>query len=266
MSLRRTFLLSSLFNFRTASPNIRMGSTLSSKHEDTGIMEGYKAWKAMGEGGTSHTWAGYMSQLSAEKTMAFPADDTIKPGFYDKPEKRATGWKRATEEQRANARKSFFKESLPVRQGPRARAKPFVYPQRERNAADPQDPEVKKTYMDAFNNLGEINAESTEWKTSALEKHGQALFIKRSLPLTPLAGPTSREICHIHGTDLSGHVTLSFKDAEEVISKGWGERHRLSGTDWIHLGYTLLYVPNTVEETQTLIKIYQAGIDYMKSG
>ncbi|KAI2622403.1 hypothetical protein GGR54DRAFT_629940 [Hypoxylon sp. NC1633] len=243
-----------------------MGSTLSSKHDDASVIEGYKAWKAMGEGGTSHSWAGYMSQVSAEKTMAFPADDTIKPGFYDKPEKLATGWKKATEEQRANARKSFLKEPLPVRPGPRARAKPFVYPQRERNAADPQDPALKQAYMDAFNNLGEINEAFTEWKTSALEKHGQALFTKRSVPLTPLAGPTSREICHIHGTDMSGHVTLSFKDAEEVISKGWGERHRLSGTDWIHIGYTMLYVPNTIEETQILVKVFQAGIDYMKSG
>lgn len=144
MSLRRAFLFSNLFSIRTVSSTARMGSTLSSKHEDSGLMEGYKAWKAMGEGGTSHSWAGYMSQVSAEKTMAFGADDTIKPGFYDKPEKLATGWRRATEEQRANARKSFFKEPLPVRPGPRARAKPFVYPQRERNAADPQDPAVKK--------------------------------------------------------------------------------------------------------------------------
>ncbi|OTA94995.1 hypothetical protein M434DRAFT_394204 [Hypoxylon sp. CO27-5] len=244
-----------------------MSSTLSTKQKDAGLMEGFKQWKAMGEGGTSHTWAGYMSNLSAEKTMAFGVDDTIKPGFYDNPKKRATGWRKATDEQKANAQKSFLKEPLPVRPGPRARAKRFVYPQRERNAADPQNPVVKQAYLDAFNNkLGEINAESTEWKTSALEKHGRALFIKPSLPLTPLAGPTSREICHIHGTDLSGHVTLSFKDAEEVISKGWGERHRLSGTDWIHLGYTMLYVPNTVEETDILIRIYQAGIDYMKSG
>ncbi|OTB02668.1 hypothetical protein M426DRAFT_24455 [Hypoxylon sp. CI-4A] len=243
-----------------------MSSTSSSSHQDADMMEGYKQWKAMGEGGTSHSWAGYMSQLSAEKTMAFPADDTIKPGFYNEPEKLATGWRKATEEQRANARRSFFKEPLPVRQGPRARAKPFVYPQRERNAADPQPPDVKQAYMEAFQGLGEVNEKSTEWKTSALEKHGQALFTKRSIPLTPLAGPTYREICHIHGTDLSGHVTLSFTDAEEVISKGWGERHRLSGTDWIHLGYTMLYVPNTVEETEILIKIHQSGIDYMKSG
>lgn len=65
---------------------------------------------------------------------------------------------------------------------------------------------------------------------------------------------------------MSGHVTLSFADAEEVIAKGWGERHRLSGTDWIHLGYTMVYVPRTVGETEVLCRIFKAGVDFMKSG
>ncbi|KAK6949633.1 hypothetical protein Daesc_009716 [Daldinia eschscholtzii] len=197
-------------------------------------MEDYRQWKAMGQGGTSLDWTGYMSQVSAAETQAFGADETIEPGFYDDPEKRATGWKKATEQQKANSLKSFLKETLPA-------------------------------YLESFNRLGEINTD-TEWKTSILEKHGQALFVKDSVPLSPLVAPASREICHIHGTDLSGHVTLSFVDAAEVISKGWGERHRLSGTDWVHLGFTMLYVPNTVEETEILINIFQAGIDYMKSG
>lgn len=116
-----------------------------------------------------------------------------------------------------------------------------------------------------FDQLARENKRSTEWKTSCLEKHGKALFIRSSIPLSPLAGPTQGEICHIHGTDLSSHVTLSFPDAEEIIAKGWGERHRLSGTDWIHLGYTMVYVPNSVEEVEAFRKIFQAGIDYMKS-
>ena len=65
---------------------------------------------------------------------------------------------------------------------------------------------------------------------------------------------------------MSGHVTLSFADAQEVIAKGWGERHRLSGTDWIHLGYTMVYVPRTVEEAEVICRIFQAGIDFMRSG
>ncbi|KAI1084688.1 hypothetical protein F5B20DRAFT_576010 [Whalleya microplaca] len=242
-------------------------ATLPSKHSaDPKMLEDYRRWKAMGEGGTRHNWMGYLSQYSTGKTMAFGPDDTIKPGFYSNPKKFATGWSKATEAQKANANQSFLKEPLLERPGPRARAKPFVYPQRERNAADPQDPEVKQAYLAAFEQLGKTNEGFTEWKTSALEKHGRALFLQDSVPLTPLAGPTQREICHIHSTDMSGHVTLSFVDAEEVISKGWGERHRLSGTDWIHIGFTMLYVPNTIEEAAVLTRIHQAGIDYMRSG
>lgn len=121
-------------------------------------------------------------------------------------------------------------------------------------------------YQTAFENLGEKNKDCTEWKTSALEKHGTALFLMPFIPLTPLASPTQREICHIHTSDMSGHVTLSFADAQEVIAKGWGERHRLSGTEWIHLGYTMVYVPRSVEEVDVFMRIFQAGVDYMRSG
>lgn len=60
-------------------------------------------------------------------------------------------------------------------------------------------------------------------------------------------------------------MTLSFADAEEVIVKGWGERHRLSGTDLIHLGYTMVYVPRSVAETEVLQRIFQAGVEFMKA-
>ncbi|KAI0007234.1 hypothetical protein F4779DRAFT_629265 [Xylariaceae sp. FL0662B] len=230
------------------------------------MIEDYRRWKAMGEGGTRHNWLGYLSQCTLGKAMAFGPDDTITPGFYSNPKKLATGWSKATEAQKANATKSFMKEPLPTRPGPRARAKPFIYPQRERNAADPQSPELKQAYLGAFEQLSKTNEGFTEWKTSALEKHGRALFLKDEVPLTPLAATTQREICHIHTSDTSGHVTLSFVDAEEVIGKGWGERHRLSGTSWIHLGLVMLYVPNTVDEIPVFTRIYQAGIDYMRSG
>ena len=65
---------------------------------------------------------------------------------------------------------------------------------------------------------------------------------------------------------MSGHVTVSFSDAEEVFGKGLGERHKLSGTDCIHLGYARVYVQRNVEETEVLSRTYQAGVDYMKSG
>ena len=97
-----------------------------------------------------------------------------------------------------------------------------------------------------------------------MEKRGKALFLKADLPLRQLAAPNKREICHIHTSDMSAHVTLSFADAQEVISKGFGERHRLSGTRMLPLGYTMLYVPRSIEEVDVLVEIFQAGIDYMR--
>ena len=90
------------------------------------------------------------------------------------------------------------------------------------------------------------------------------MFVKSSDRESPLTAPCKGEICHIHTSDKSAHVTLSFADAEEVIAKGWGERHRLSGTECIHLGYTMVYVPRSVKETEVMGKIFQPSIDYMR--
>lgn len=141
-----------------------------------------------------------------------------------------------------------------------------MFTQRERNAADPLNPDVKEAYEKGYHQLGLDNAGTTEWKTSVLEKHGVALVLNMTILLSPLAAPSKREICHIYTSDMSGYVTLSWVDAQEVIEKGWGERHRLSGTDLIHLGYTMVYVPGSIEESEIICRIFQAGVDYMKSG
>lgn len=107
-----------------------------------GMIEDYKNWRAMGEGGTAPNWAGYLSCISAEKSMAFK--DTIGPEMYRRPEKYATGWSKASPSQKAASQRSFLKDPLPQREGPRSRAKRYVYPQRERNAAEYLDPEIKE--------------------------------------------------------------------------------------------------------------------------
>jgi hypothetical protein len=49
----------------------------------------FEEWKAMGEGGLSPTWEGYLSVLDAEKKIAF--HDTLSPAIYNRPELYATG-------------------------------------------------------------------------------------------------------------------------------------------------------------------------------
>ena len=121
----------------------RMASSTKARDAATpAMLKDYQAWRAMGEGGTSPTWEGYLSCLNMEKTVAY--EDTLSPGIYSKPEKYAKGWSRASEAQKTAAHKSFLREALPERSGSRSRAKRYVFPQREKNAADLLDPEMKK--------------------------------------------------------------------------------------------------------------------------
>ncbi len=80
-----------------------------------------------------------------------------------------------------------------------------------------------------------------------------------------LAVKNKSEICHIHHTEGSSHVTLSCADQREVISKGWGERHSMSGT-FLNLGYTFLYAPRDEEEVELMGTIFKAGISFMTGG
>ena len=122
-----------------------------------------------------------------------------------------------------------------------------------------------QAYEAAFDKLAEKHSDAIEWKTSVLERRGKAMFLKETYAVPTLIAKCGREVAHIHDTDKSGHLLLSFADAKEVISKGWGERHRLTGTGVIPLGYTMLYVPRKTEEIYDLIKIFDAGIEYAKS-
>lgn len=242
-----------------------MEAKMSSSEADASpeLLEEYKQWLALGEGGISYNWEGFMICKHFEKTMA--RDDTTDPSLYDSPEVHAPGWDEATEPQRTAAQTSYLSRPLPERESPRARAKPFIFPQRERNEKEPQDEDVRAAYQAAVSRLSEVN-DDLHWKTSVLERHGPALFLQDNLlPVTPLAKPTQGEICHIHRSDLSAHVTLSFADTKQVLEKGWGERHRLSGTERLHLGYTMLYVARNAQEVDVFVNILQAGIDYMKS-
>lgn len=103
------------------------------------------------------------------------------------------------------------------------------------------------------------------WKTSALERVGQAIFLRTPNQAPTLNARLQGEICHIHESDMSAHVVLSIADAKEVVAKGWGERHRITGTAIIPLGYTLLYLPRNLMEVEVIRSILEAGVEYAKS-
>ena len=125
--------------------------------------------------------------------------------------------------------------------------------------------DLMQAYLEGLDKLADKYGSALEWSNSILEKRGQALFLKQSYVVPALIAKCQREVAHIHESDLSAHVFLSFADARSVIEKGWGERHRMTGTAIIPLGYTLLYSPRNGEEVDVLLKIMEAGIEYAKS-
>jgi hypothetical protein len=98
-----------------------------------------------------------------------------------------------------------------------------------------------------------------------LEAIGKAMFLRPEYAVPTLIAKCKGEVAHIHESDLSTHALLSLADAQQILSKGWGERHRMSGTMAIPLGYTLLYSPRNMEEVVVLVRIVEAAVEYAKS-
>lgn len=95
--------------------------------------------------------------------------------------------------------------------------------------------------------LGETNSkkdagEETDGEREQEEEgeRGTGVDVARAKWL-PIAA--AGEIAHVH-PEGSTHVCLSLPDAAEVVRRGWGERHKLSGVAGVlPWGYVLLYAP-----------------------
>ncbi|CRK22207.1 hypothetical protein BN1708_017932, partial [Verticillium longisporum] len=59
------------------------------------------------------------------------------------------------------------------------------------------------------------------------EKHGLGLFARHPVNVT-----CNGEVCHVHDSDHSLHMTLHPDDIAEVLRKGWGQRHPLARKGW----------------------------------
>lgn len=71
------------------------------------------------------------------------------------------------------------------------------------------------------------------------------------------------EIAHIHPSDGSLHASLSPADAIEIVGKGWGTLHRLSGRyKDLPLTYVMIYAPRDAEESQVVKQIIAAAVEY----
>lgn len=103
-------------------------------------------------------------------------------------------------------------------------------------------------------------------QTSKLERQGPAIFLQPHITLQPWI-TTKGEIAHFHTqSEGSGHVLLSAADAKEVIGKGWGQRHGLSGTAVVPASYVLIYAPRDEEEVRIVGELLKAGARCVSGG
>lgn len=217
----------------------------------------YRGWKDLGPGGIPYNIGGWMAQWLAQLSLG--RNDTTSLACYDQADTTSL-----SDEERASNEHSYI-GSLPPRDGLKATAAPWAIPQRQLGF-QPDAAIVKKQVHD-FNSIASNNDHILVVRRSTLERQGDALFLQSSIPPPVIASNTKGEVAHIHASaDATSHVVLSFADAKEVIAKGWGERHMLSGSRILPLGYTMIYAPRDDAEVEIVNRIFKAGIQFMSGG
>lgn len=110
------------------------------------FIEEYQGWLRMGRGGLPYNLYGYF--LNLYLTFRFGHRDTMSLARYGRPDRYSPLWSKATKEEKINAQKSWLPTTLSVRPGPRSRAIHYCAPQRERNAHEYIDPELKQVNVE----------------------------------------------------------------------------------------------------------------------
>lgn len=221
-------------------------------------LSSYRGYLALGRGGMPYNVFGWMLQGLLQLLAKW---DTRDPSPFTKPKNR-----KPTE---PHGSKTFFTSPIPERVGDRPTVPGYVAPQRQ-TTQQPTDGEVMSKRMRAYlDSLLIHNTGILVLKPSNLEGVGTpAVFLDTSSGTTELPGfmrGLKGEIAHIH-PECSSHVTLSMADAEEVVRKGWAERHRLSGVGPIPWSYVLIYAPRDDEEFEVWKDIMKAGLKFVCTG
>lgn len=134
----------------------------------------------------------------------------------------------------------FSKESLPYRDGARPRVV-GIAPQRQLD-------QIGRIYyykavQRVMTSLADRYPAKLYTGTSTIEKHGLALFAKR-----PQTNNCQGEICHVHDSDHSMHMSLHLEDIKHVLEKRWGQRHPLASRSWVlrmpvSPNFVMIYAP-----------------------
>ncbi|KAI8947203.1 hypothetical protein F4801DRAFT_520469 [Xylaria longipes] len=212
----------------------------------------YLEWHALGEGGVPRNVRGWLQNVLAH--VVARRDHRAVPAPYEKHTTTKGGSAivlsaRDEEIYGAPNRESFFPAgfSLPTHSGgARPRVPTTVFPQRQTSrAASPGVLAAQDAYLGA---VAAANPALFAMRPSALESPKfDALWLvpgKADPESARWFPPRARgEVAHVH-PEGSAHMFLSLVDAAEVVRRGWGERHKMSGVAGIlPWGYVLVYAP-----------------------
>ncbi|KAI1488150.1 hypothetical protein F5X96DRAFT_685839 [Biscogniauxia mediterranea] len=199
----------------------------------------YQNYLKLGPGGTPATFAGYLRinwlKLWALRDPLAP----LRAGPDTQPASGVLG-------------------PLPYRYGPRPRVV-GIAPQRQVDQFGSR--ECYAALRRALEGHARAREPALGLGTSCFEKHGLGLFARY-----PFNDTCQGEVCHVHTSDHSLHMNLHPDDAREVLAKGWGQRHPLTGglpffffRMPVPRQFTMVYAPRTFDELRVVCRIIEAA-------
>lgn len=223
------------------------------------VMESYQTYLDVGPGGLPHNVFGWLIQGAAQLIARHDVRDH--KVFLSEPSARQGLGPYGT--------KSFLSKPLPERKGERPIVPGFVAPQRQMSDRGPRNAEMKERLIGYQAKIVAANPSLLFKDASRLEGVGTpalwfAVSRERSIPT--YLKKTKGEFAHVH-PEATMHVTMSLVDAEEVVRKGWGERHPLSGVKGFWpLSYVLVYAPRDDAEFEVCKRVIEASVRFTCAG
>ncbi|GAA5020599.1 MULTISPECIES: luciferase family protein [Bacteroidota] len=140
---------------------------------------------------------------------------------------------------------------LPLRNGIKPKTTPSN-PHMQLNQ-QPEDRKLVDSLMDWAFSLPEINKEFSKISVPG----AQAMCLSSDKMCNDChAFMIGNEFAHFHPVpDGSMHLGLTLKDAEYVISRGWGELHPVAKMGYLTHNFIMVYAPRNEEEKEIIKKI-----------
>lgn len=233
----------------------------------------YRAWLALGPGGVPYNLLGWAIQSFFSVTISLPTLSLADPAGFAVP-----SLDKQYASHAVSPRSSFLQGPLPLRAGPTPLVPDTVAPQRQITQKITDDALLADMHR-YLHHLAECNKHLGLVMQPARLEGGltQAIYLPPASPSrqgkqdTTTAPTTPRfltkvggEICHVH-MDGSSHVTLSLADATEAVTKGWAQRHKLSGVSWgvIPPTYLFVFAPRDTEDWEVWKALIRAGVSFV---